>query len=367
MNTATYSDTIEYLRLLGFKINPHYQVLDSIEAVIACCEHWQQKRVDLPYDMDGIVIKVNSLSAQAALGATAKDPRWAIAFKYPPEQAVTVVEAIELTVGRTGAVTPTAILRPVRIAGSTVSRATLHNADYIADKDIRIGDAVTIHKAGEIIPEVIAVIPAHRTGNERIFTMPAVCPECGGPVVRQENEAAHKCVNLQCPALLREGLIHFASRDAMDIEGLGPAVVGSLLAAGLIRDIADLYTLEMPQITELDRMGDKSAQNLIDAIERSKRSGLARVLFGLGIRFVGVKASGTLARQFGTIDKLAQATLEQLTEIAEIGPRIAESVKAFFADPAKLALIERLRLAGVNLEQEQLAAPQGVFTAKCSC
>ena len=361
---SSYSDTLEYLRKLGLKINPHYQIFDSIEAVIACCESWEQRRIDLPYDIDGIVIKVNSLAAQAALGSTAKDPRWAIAFKYPAEQAVTIIEDIVLRVGRTGAVTPTAVLRPVRLAGSTVSRATLHNADYIAEKDIRIGDAVTIHKAGEIIPEVISVIPVHRTGAERPFIMPQSCPECGGPVLRQTGEAAHKCTNPQCPALLREGLIHYASRDAMDIEGMGPAVVNLLLDAGLVKDIADLYSLDTKEVAKLDRMGEKSAQNLIDAIERSKQNGLSRLLFGLGIRYTGVKASGILAKHFGSIDSLKLATVEELTALPEIGPRIAESVSAFFKNEANLSLIERLKQAGVKLTEERSSLAHGPFDGK---
>lgn len=364
LGTVTYSETLEVLRKLGFKINPHYQVFDTIDDVISACESWQEKRVDLPYDIDGIVIKVNSFAAQEALGSTAKDPRWAIAYKYPAEQAVTVIEDIVLRVGRTGSVTPTAVLRPVRLAGSTVSRATLHNADYIADKDIRIGDAVIIHKAGEIIPEVISVIPTHRTGREVIFAMPSICPECGGPVVRQASEVAHKCVNPACPALLREGLIHFASRDAMDIEGMGPAVVALLLDAGLVRDAADLYHLTADQIARLARMGDKSAQNLIDAIERSKKAGLSRALFALGIRFVGVKAAGTLARHFGSMDAISRASLDELTALPEIGPKIAESLLSFFASPANITVIDRLKSAGVRLEEEQRVALTGPFTGK---
>ena len=364
LQVSTYSEMLEALNRLGFKINPHYRVVDSIEAVIACCEEWRQKRVDLPYDIDGVVIKVNSFAAQAALGATARDPRWAIAFKYPAEQAATVIEDIVLRVGRTGAITPTAVLRPVRLAGSTVSRATLHNADYIAEKDIRIGDAVIIHKAGEIIPEVISVVKTHRTGAERLFAMPSECPECGGPVLRHEQEAAYKCVNSGCRGLLREGLIHFVSRDAMDIEGMGPAVVSLLLEAGLVSDVASFYHLTAEQLAGLDRLGEKSANNLIAAIERSKPAGLARVLFGLGIRFVGVKASGILARHFGSIDELAKATAEDLTVLPEIGPKIADSLASFFAEPSNLAVIERLRQAGVVLEAERQVSGIGPFTGK---
>lgn len=349
----THAGMLEFLRGLGLKVNPAYRVFDNIEAVAAYCESWSERRAELPYDTDGLVIKLNSITGQEALGFTAKEPRWAIAYKFPAEQAVTEVEDIFIRVGRTGVLTPTAILRPVRLAGSTVSRATLHNEDYIRDKDIRIGDTVTIHKAGEIIPEVVAVVPGRRTGGEREFAMPGVCPECGGAVVRQSGEAAHKCTNPSCPALLREGLIHFVSRDAMNIEGLGPAVITALLEAGLVEDAAGLYTLRREDLLTLERMGDKSAANVLDAVAGSREAGLARLLFGLGIRYVGVKAAGIIARHFGDIDKVAAASAEELTALDEIGPRIAESVVAYFAAPDNLALIDRLRAAGVKLTEER--------------
>ncbi|MDT8900227.1 NAD-dependent DNA ligase LigA [Anaeroselena agilis] len=353
---ATHAGTLAYLGGLGFKINPHYKVFGAIEEVAAYCEGWADKRAELPYDIDGLVIKVNSLADQADLGFTAKDPRWAIAYKFPAEQAVTVVEDIIVSVGRTGVLTPTAVLRPVRLAGTTVSRATLHNEDYIRDKDVRIGDTVLVHKAGEIIPEVVAVLGERRTGAEREFSIPESCPECGSPVVRQPGEAAHKCTNLQCPAILREGLFHFVSRDAMDIDGLGPAVVTSLLAAGLVKDAADLYGLTKEELLTLERKGEKSARNLLDAIDKSRQAGLARLLFGLGIRFVGVKAAGSLARRFGDIDSIAAATAEELTAVEEIGPKIAGSVVSWFADPANLALVDKLRRAGVKLTEERPSA-----------
>ncbi len=351
---ATHAGTLAYLASLGFKTNPHYRVFATIEEVAAYCESWADKRADLAYDIDGLVIKVNSLADQAALGFTAKDPRWAIAFKFPAEQAVTVVEDIIVSVGRTGVLTPTAILKPVRLAGSTVSRATLHNEDSIRDKDVRIGDTVVVHKAGEIIPEVVAVLAERRTGAEREFALPAECPECGSAVVRQPGEAAHKCTNPFCPAILREGLFHFVSRDAMDIDGLGPAVITSLLAAGLVKDAADLYSLTKEQVLPLERIGEKSAQNLIEAIDKSRQAGLARLLFALGIRFVGVKAAGILARRFGDIDRIAAATAEELTAIEEIGPKIAGSVVTWFAVPANLALIDKFRRAGVKLTEERV-------------
>jgi DNA ligase (NAD+) len=362
---STHQRTLEFLAGLGLKVNKNYQVFDNIDDVIAYCESWAEKRVDLPYDIDGLVIKLNSLAGQQALGSTAKDPRWAIAYKFPAEQAVTVVEDIFVRVGRTGVLTPTAILRPVRLAGTTVSRATLHNDDYIREKDIRIGDTVIIHKAGEIIPEVVAVIPSRRTGDEIVFAMPGTCPECGGEVARQSGQAAHKCMNPHCPALQREGLIHFVSRDAMNIEGLGPAVLTSLLDAGLVNDAADLYKLTAEDLLKLERTGEKSAQNLLAAIENSKEAGLARLMFALGIRHVGVKAGGILARHFGSIDRIRQATFEELTLLPEIGPKIARSVVEYFSSPDNIELLEKLAAAGLKLTEDVSAeiGPQ-VFSGK---
>ncbi|WP_312561693.1 NAD-dependent DNA ligase LigA [Anaerospora sp.] len=349
---TTHEQTLQFLQELGFKVNPHYRVCKTISEVIAYCQSWAEKRVDLPYDIDGLVIKVNSLAGQRQLGSTAKDPRWAIAFKFPAEQATTIVEDIVVRVGRTGVLTPTAVLRPVRLAGSTVSRATLHNEDFIKEKGICIGDTVIIHKAGEIIPEVISVVESRRTGAEKSFVMPATCPECGSMVLRIPGESAHKCINSACPALLREGLIHFVSRDAMNIDGLGQAVVTSLVDSGLVADAADLYTLTAEQVLNLERMGPKSAQNLIEAIAASKQAGLARLLFGLGIRFVGAKAAATLARHFGDIELLAKASADELTALDEIGPRIAESVVESFARPEAERLIAKLTAAGVKLTEE---------------
>lgn len=355
LSLESYSQGIEVLRQLGFKINPHCRLCRNIQEVIDYCDSWAGKRGELPYDIDGLVIKVNNLDMQARLGFTAKDPRWAIAFKFPAEQAVTVVEDILIRVGRTGVLTPTALLQPVKLAGSTVSRATLHNADYIAEKDIRIGDTVIIHKAGEIIPEVVSVVVSKRTGREKSFEMPTICPECGSPVARQESEAAHKCTNPHCPALLREKLIHFASRDAMDIEGLGPAVVNSLADAGLVKDVADFYRLQAPDIAQLERRGEKSAQNLIAAIEASRARGLSRLLFALGIRHVGSKAAVILARHFRTVDRLAAAGDEELTALDEIGPKIADSILGYFTQPENLELIKSLQALGVETTETQVA------------
>jgi len=350
---ATHAATLEFLARAGLKVNPSYRIFADIEAVIAYCESWDTKRADLPYGIDGLVIKLNDIAGQEALGSTSKDPRWAIAFKFPAEEAVTKVLNIVPAVGRTGIISLTADLEPVQLGGSTVARAALHNEDYISKKDIRIGDTVKIHKAGEIIPEIIEVIPGERTGQEKAFTMPTHCPACDSPITRLSGEAAWKCTNPHCPALRREGLFHFVSRDAMDVDGLGPAVLTALLDAGLIADAADLYRLTADDLLGLERMGPKSVQNLLEAVEKSKQAGLSRLLFGLGIRHVGVKAAGQLARRFGDIDVLARTGIEDLTVIEEIGPKIAESVVAYFAAAENLTLVEKLRAAGVKLTEER--------------
>lgn len=353
INLTTHAETLEYLKSLGFKINPLYRVFTNIQAVIDYCTGWAEKRGELPYDIDGLVIKVNSVAGQELLGFTAKDPRWAIAYKFPAEQATTKVEDIFVGVGRTGVLTPTAILHPVRVAGSTVSRATLHNQGYIEEKDIRIGDTVIIHKAGDVIPEVVSVVAGKRTGEERPFVMPENCPECGSPVIRQSGEAAHKCTNPHCPALFREGLIHFVSRDAMNVDGLGPAVLANLAEAGLVQDAAGLYSLTEENLLQLERMGQKSAGNLLQAIEDSKQAGLARLLFALGIRYAGVKAASILARHFGHMEAVQEASYDELITLDEIGEKIAESVVAYFASPENLELISRLQSAGVKMTEEK--------------
>ncbi|MBP1765672.1 MAG: ligA [Firmicutes bacterium] len=362
---TTHMDSLDYLQSLGFKVNPHRRLFRTIQEVVNYCSSWEEKRRELPYDIDGLVVKVNSLQAQQELGSTAKDPRWAAAYKFPAEQAVTVLEDIFTGVGRTGVLTPTAILQPVRLAGSTVSRATLHNEDFIAEKDIRIGDTVIIHKAGEIIPEVVAVITERRTGQETPFVMPQTCPACGGPVVRREGEAAHKCINPDCPALLREKLIHFASREAMNIEGLGPAIVTNLLDAGLVNDASDFYRLRMEDLIKLERMGEKSAAKLLTAIEASKQAGLDKLLFALGIRYVGAKVAGNLAKNLRTMEAVSQADMETLTGIDEIGEKIAESVVAYFAEAENLALLDGLHAAGVVMEAAELPpAAQATLSEK---
>lgn len=349
---ATHSEALELLSELGFKVNPHARVCCSIDEVVAFCEHWEQQRRSLPYEIDGVVIKVNRLEYHDRLGTTAKSPRWAIAYKFAAEQAMTVVREIVVNVGRTGAVTPMAILDPVRIAGTTVSRATLHNEDYIRDKDIRIGDTVIVHKAGDIIPEVVRVVTSKRTGAERPFVMPKTCPACGGEVVRPEGEAVARCINARCPAQLVEGLIHFASRNAMDIEGLGQALATALVQQELVKDFSDLYRLTKEQLVQLERVGDKSATNLLNAIEASKSRGLARLLYALGIRLVGEETAASLAAHFKSIDALAEATVEQLMDVPEIGEKIARSIVDYFDQPQNRAVIEALKELGVKTSED---------------
>lgn len=353
LEVRTHTETLTLLRELGIPVNRHWELLPHIEEVIAYCHHWQEKRHDLPYAIDGIVVKVNSLEQQARLGATMKSPRWAIAYKFPAEQARTKVKDIILRVGRTGVLTPTAVLEPVRLAGTTVTRATLHNEDFIREKDIRIGDTVIVQKAGDIIPEVVSVDTSSRTGQEKPFVMPRRCPACGAEVVRQMGEAATRCTNIACPARLREGLIHFASRNAMDIAGLGQAIIGQLLAAGLVKDPADLYYLRYDDLVKLERFGPKSAQNLLAAIEKSKSNPLHRLIFALGIRHVGERAARILAEHFGSLERLSQATYEELLALPEVGPKIAESVTAFFAQEENRRVLEKLTAAGVNTREKE--------------
>ncbi|MDN5347170.1 MAG: ligase [Clostridia bacterium] len=347
----TQKEALDFLRELGLPVNPYRYYCRDIDEVIAIISDWgPERREALEYEIDGLVIKVNDLKLHPLLGATAKSPRWAIAYKFPAEQAVTRVEDIILRVGRTGVLTPTAILAPVRLAGSTVSRATLHNEDIIREKDVRIGDMVVIQKAGDVIPEVVEVLKEHRRGDVREFRMPDHCPACGAAVIRPQGEAAHRCIGgLACPAQVMEGIIHFASRNAMDIRGLGPAIVAQLLEAGLIRDAADLYTLKVEDLLPLERFADQSAQNLVTAIEASKGRPLERLIFALGIRHVGERAARTLARHFGSLDALARASMEELTALPDIGPKIAASIQAFFAEPRNLKVLEKLKAAGVNM------------------
>lgn len=345
-----HSDSLAMLASLGFKVSENYQVVQNIDEALAYIEKFNARRTQLAYDTDGAVLKVNAVYQQRILGATGKDPRWAIAFKYPPEQAETTLEDIVWRVGRTGVLTPTAVLTPVKLSGSTVSRATLHNVDFIREKDIRIGDRVIINKAGEIIPEVLRVAADKRTGAEKPVTVPLLCPECGWHVERPENEAAIRCSNPHCPALGREGLIHFVSRDAMNIEGCGPSVINQLIDAGLVRDAADLYNLTRDDLVQLERMGEKSADNLLQAIAASKENEMDRLLFALGIRHVGAKVARLLAQEFGSMKNLLAAEPEQLAAIRDIGSKIAESVVTWLSVPANIDLLERLAAAGLKME-----------------
>ncbi|MFS2173819.1 NAD-dependent DNA ligase LigA [Priestia megaterium] len=345
----SHSESLNLLDELGFKTNKERQTCETIDDVIAYIESWQTQRPELSYDIDGIVVKVDSFDQQAELGTTAKSPRWAIAYKFPAEEVVTKLVNIELTVGRTGVITPTAILEPVQVAGTTVQRASLHNEDLIREKDIRIGDYVVVKKAGDIIPEVVNVIEEKRTGEEQEFTMPTHCPECESELVRLEGEVALRCINPSCPAQIREGLIHFVSRNAMNIDGLGEKVISQLFREQLIKDVADIYTLTKQQLIELERMGEKSADNLITAIEASKENSLERLLFGLGIRHVGAKAAKTLAQHFETIDKLTKATYDELVAINEIGAKMADAIVAYFTQEEVQELIHELKEYGVNL------------------
>lgn len=345
----THLEVLEFYKACGFKVNPHIKSFNNFDDVIDYCMSWKEKRHSLPYEIDGIVIKVNSLHFQKILGSTAKTPRWAIAYKFPAEQKISVIEDIVVSVGRTGVLTPNAVLTPVQIAGSTVSRATLHNEDYIKEKDIHIGDSVIVQKAGDIIPEVVAVIKEKRTGNEKEFKMPHRCPECGSEVIRLPGEVAYRCTGVSCPAQIRRRIIHFASRDAMDIRGLGPAIVSLLLSENLIKDVSDIYFLKKEALIPLERMGEKSANNLIKAIENSKKQPLNRLVYALGIPLIGSKASLTLAQEFKSMDRLQNATYEELIKIPEIGDKMAESIIAFFKQEQTKALITRLKEAGVNM------------------
>lgn len=344
-----HSESLALLAHYGFKVSENYKVVENIDEAIKYIGDFNELRQGLSYDTDGAVIKVNDVYQQRILGATGKDPRWATAYKYPPEQAETTLEDIDWRVGRTGVLTPTAVLAPVKLSGSVISRATLHNEDFIRAKDIRIGDRVVINKAGEIIPEVLRVVAEKRTGDEKEVEIPNVCPECGWRVERQGEEAAIRCTNPHCPALGREGLIHFVSRDAMNIDGCGPSVINALLDAGLVRDAADLYSLRKEDLLKLERMGEKSADNLLAALSESKKNELDKLLFALGIRHVGAKVARILATEFGSMEKLQQAQPEELAQIRDIGDKIAESAVTWLNVPANIDLVERLAAAGLTM------------------
>ncbi len=349
LDAQSQSEALDKLDEIGFKTNHERKLCRNMEEVFEYIKYWTEKRNDLAYDIDGIVIKVNDLSKQDELGFTAKSPKWAIAYKFPAEEVITTLNDIELSIGRTGVVTPTAILEPVKVAGTTVGRASLHNEDLIREKDIRIGDSVVIRKAGEIIPEVVRVVLDRRPEGTKPYHMPEICPSCGHELVRIEGEVALRCINPKCDAKLVEGVIHFVSRTAMNIDGLGERIVEVLYNEDIINDVADLYTLERERLLTLERMGEKKVDKLLAAIEASKTNSLERLLFGLGIRHLGAKASMVLAREFGTMDNLKNATVETLTQIDDIGEKMAQSLVTYLQNEDIINLLEKLEQYGVNM------------------
>ena len=345
----THYEFLSSARKLGFKVNEGFALFEGIEKVLDYCDEWEEKRDSLPYEIDGMVIKVNQLALREVLGRTSKSPRWAFAYKFKARQASTLLEDIQVQVGRTGVLTPVAVLQPVRLAGTVISRATLHNADEVRRKDIRIGDTVLIEKGGDVIPKVVKVVTTKRTGKEKPFSMPDRCPVCSSKVMQVEGEVAIRCTNMACPAQLKNRLKHFGSRGAIDIEGLGEVLVSQLVDKGLVKDPADLYTLDVETVANLERMGEKSAQNLVDAIEKSKKRDYSRVIFALGIPAVGTRAADLLAEHFRSMDELSRATVEELETVPEIGPRTAEGIVRFFTEQANQDVLVKLKAAGVNL------------------
>ncbi|MBI4596128.1 MAG: NAD-dependent DNA ligase LigA [Candidatus Tectomicrobia bacterium] len=360
----THYESLQFLKKLGFKLNPHSKLCSNMEEVLACAGLWQEKRDELDYEIDGLVVKVNDLEQQLRLGLTSKHPRWAIAYKFPARQATTRIKDILVNVGRTGTLTPVAILEPVELSGITISRATLHNEDEIRRKDILVGDVVVIERGGDVIPKVVKVIESKRTGTEHDFKMPKSCPSCGALVYRPEGEVAARCTGASCPAQLKEKLHHFASRTAMDVEHLGPSTIELLLGKGLVCDFADLYSLKMEDLLSLERMAEKSAQNLLDAIERSKQVGFDRLLFALGIRHVGQRAARLLAQNFPSMEDLYKTEREDLQAIPEIGPTIADSVVMFFSQDQNKRLLERLKTAGLKTGTERKVATSEKLAGK---
>jgi DNA ligase (NAD+) len=363
-------ELLSELRAWGFRTNPNSRLCAGMDEVVAFCEEWKEQRHTLQYDMDGVVVKVSSLDLQQELGQVSRSPRWAIAYKYPAAQARTVIREIRIQVGRTGALTPVAIMDPVEVSGVMVTRATLHNEDEIRRKDIRIGDTVVIQRAGEVIPEVVEVASEARDGDEVEFLFPSECPACGGEVEKPEGEAVARCINIACPAQLAARLRHWGSRNAMDIEGLGPAQIDQLLERGMVHDPADLYSLTQEQLESLERMAEKSSRNVLAAIERSKGRPLERLIFGLGIRHVGETVARLLAERFRTLDRLANATVEELAPVRGVGPEIAKSVHHFFQQDETRRVLEKLRESGVEAEapsepearSDALAGQSFVFT-----
>lgn len=367
LDVSTHSEALARLDALGFVTNEVRKKCATVEEVVTFIEHWSEKRHSLDYEIDGIVIKVDAFDEQETLGFTAKSPRWATAFKFPAEEVTTTLRDVELSIGRTGVVTPTAILDPVQVAGTTVSRASLHNEDYIVEKDIRLGDVVILRKAGDIIPEIVRPVKEERTGEETEFRMPHECPSCQSTLVRLEEEVALRCMNPMCPAQRKEAIIHFVSRNAMNIEGVGEKLAEQLYESSLVRDVSDLYTLTKEQLLTLERMGEKSATNVLQAIEASKKNSLEKLLFGLGIRHVGAKVATIISRKYRTIDALMKATREELVEIDEIGEKVADAIVTYFEQENVQQMIERLRSFGVNMKDlhEEVEIPtDSVFAEK---
>jgi len=359
---AKHSDSLEALKKLHFRASDAWKCCDGIEAVIKYCESWDAKREKLAYEIDGVVIKVNSTGLQNELGFTAKAPRWAIAFKYPARQETTVVNDIIVQVGRTGTLTPVAVLEPVQVGGVTVSRSTLHNMDEIERLGLHIGDTVLIERAGEVIPHVLRVVKEGK--NRRVFKMPTKCPECGSAIHKAEGEVAYRCVNAACPAKRKESLLHFAGRQAMDIDGLGDKIVDQLVDKGLVKDVADLYSLKLEQVADLERMAEKSAQNLLDEIAASKKQPLSRLIYALGMRFVGERTGQLLAENFSSLEELEEAKAEDLEKVTEVGPKVSESIVEFFSEAANRKLIKKLHAAGVRPTAEKREIKSQKFAGK---
>jgi DNA ligase (NAD+) len=371
---AKHSDSLTALKQLRFRASDDWKLCEGIDAVIAYCDAWDKKREKLAYDIDGVVIKLNFTALQNELGFTAKAPRWAIAYKYPARRETTVVNDIIVQVGRTGTLTPVAVLEPVQVGGVTVSRSTLHNMDEIERLGLHIGDTVLIERAGEVIPHVLKVMKEGK--NRKAFSMPKKCPVCGSAVHRVEGEVAYRCVNAACPAKLKESLLHFAGRHAMNIDGLGEKIVDQLVEKGMVKEVADLYSMKLKEVADLERMGEKSAQNLLGEIEASKKSPLSRLIFALGIQYVGERTGQLLAEHFSTLEEFAAATTEELENVPEVGPKVAASITEFFSEAANRNLIKKLYKAGVRptvekreVKSQKLAGKSFVFTgglANCS-
>ena len=349
--------SLQKLKELGFKINPHSRHCSSLEEVLSFWKEWSEKRDSMDYDVDGVVVKVDSTRQQNSLGRTAKFPRWSISFKFPARQATTQIKDIKIQVGRTGALTPVAVLDPVKLSGITISRSTLHNEDEIQRKDIRTGDYVLIERSGDVIPKVVSVMKERRTGKEIPFVFPSKCPVCQSSVFRPEGEAISRCENPSCPAKLRESLLHFASRRAMNIEGLGEALVDQLLEKNFVKTLPDLYSLKLEDLETLERMGSKSSQNLLDEIEESKKAEIPRLIFALGIRYVGERTAQALASHFKDLKILSNATSEELVQVEDVGPKVAESVVFFFKQPENVELLNRLKEAGLRFSYTKKSKP----------